>query len=927
VNKQKDIVRQQKAKNYRMRALFIFCVLSCTIAAFFGGALDVQAAITLSAKSYDTPSVVISITGSDLDGDGEHEIITGSADGSVRVFSSKGRALWKADVGGIPSFLCIGDTDGKGKSKVGAIIQDVEGCVRVFDHTGKVLMTHRGEATFLSLDMGDIDGDGTEEIVAGDVLGYVHFLERDGKLRWKKPVAKSAISCLDTGDINKDGKSEILVGTHEDGVFALNDGGSVLWHVSKRLRETRRHPGAKLSWIRSIIVDDIDLDGKPEIITGSRPNGMISVLDTSGKRVWEKRFKGVINNFSTSFISVGDLRGDGKKEIVTLLHGVILDGQKGRSPIYILDHQGRVISDYKPDANFYSLCLDDVDKDKKCELLISSHTRSRQFHILDGRESNAPSLEGLAPAPTDEIDGIVKRVRTSAGQKVMNQPSSKIHVLYSCRASNPDMDAIHRFLSGLESDNLSFELLIEGVHETRKAARRGRKPGRGQQTSQDEILAIIRHCESSKIPFFLLAGAHCKMHIGLDTAEKILKMAPKSCRGFIFHEDSYSSSNWDLFIGNLEKVLKLCKKYGKKKLILNEHQDFWYRVPMMRGVGPKFFNADFEDILVPMYKSNRYVMPELNIGAILGMWKTGKVREWGFSTQDDAWKWESIFMVTPDDVILRMELMAAGLGATYFRIESGKEFLDIRDGKIALSKGALRHRALFHDMIRKNIVRPVDEHSQVIVSPVALRHDPETAWTGPKGPKAYWERYYKAVSTNNIFGHRLGLQSVGEDSFSQYVYGIKYYAEAIFPKTKYGFVQIAPDWIPDASLKGVQKVWKTDGHDIYDNHKRLDNVSGKRKILESLKGLEKTMPFQADGVFLSAQKFSDGYLVYILDPGCLDVRGATTVLTAGDAIKTFTVSDAVSNETLQVRERGVQVVVPAGGFRILKVHTGTKSAA
>jgi outer membrane protein assembly factor BamB len=893
----------------------------------FGTRCEVRAAIALSAKSYDTPSIVMSIVGSDIDGNGEHEIITGSVDGTVRVLSLKGlkgRTLWESPVNGIPSFLCVGDKDEKGRRKISSIIQDVEGCLIVFDHTGKVLMTYRSEVTFLSLGMGDVDGDGAEEVVAGDVLGYVHFLERDGKLRWKKHIANSAISCLDIGDINNDRKSEILLGTHEDGIFALNDSGNVLWHISKRLRETGRRPAAKLSWIRSIIVDDINSDGKPEVISSSRPNGMISVFDGRGKRIWKKRFKGIINNFSTSLISVGDLTGNGKKEIVALLHGVILNGQKGRSPIYILDHAGRIVSDYKPDGNYYSLFLDDVDKDKKGELLIGSQTRSRRFYILDGYESNVPRLEGLAGNLTDNINGIVEKVRMTSGQKVLDQTSSKIRVLYSCRASSPDLEAIYKFLSELGSKDLSFVPLIEGIHE-RDPGRPGNRSGRGRQMSQDEILAIVRHCESRKIPFFLLAGAHCKTHIGLDTAEKILKIAPSSCRGFIFHEDSYSSSDWDYFIGNIEKVLQLCKKYGRKKLILNEHQDFWYRVPMMRNVGPKFFNSDFGDILIPMYKSNRYVMPELNLGSIFGLWKTGKVREWGFSTQDDAWKWESVFMVVPDDVILRMEVMAASLGATYFRIERGKEFLDVKGGKIALSNGARRHRDLFHSLIRKNIIRPVEDSSQVIGSPVALKHNSGNAWTGPKGPKGYWEHYYRLALTNKIFGHQLGLQSVGDEFLSRYAYGVKYYAEAIFPKTRYGFVQIVPDWIGEASFEGVRKVWKTDGNHIYDGGKRLDHLTAKRKILESLQGLEKTMPFRADGVFLSVQKFSDDYLVYLLDPGCLDVWGVDTVLTAGDSIKDFTISDAISNETLPVKERGVRVHVPAGGFRILKVATGKKA--
>jgi hypothetical protein len=925
-NEGQNIVAWERAKNGKIRVLFLSCVLSCIITAFLGTRFRVFAAMGPSAKSYDTPSVVMSIVGGDVDGDGEHEIITGSVDGTVRALTLAGRSLWTSPVNGIPSFLCVGDTDKKGRRKIGAIIQDAEGCVCVFDHTGKVVMTYRSEVTFLSLALGDVDGDGTEEIVAGDVLGYVHFLERDGKLKWKKHVAKSAISCLEIGNIDDDRKSEVLLGTHEDGIFALSDSGNELWHISKRLSETRKHPGAKLSWVRSIIVDDINSDGKPEVITSSRPNGMISVFDGRGKRIWEKRFSDVINNFSTSLISVGDLRGDKKKEIVAMLHGVILNGRKGRSPIYILDNEGRIISNYRPDGNFYGFYLDDLDKDKKSELLISSSTRSRRVYVVDGFEKGLANLDGLTVTPTDEINDVIEKVRMSSGQKILKQTSSKIQVLYSCLASDPHIEAIYKFLSDRGSSNLDFVLLIEGIHEIRNPARHGRRSRRGRQMSQDEILEKVQHFERSNIPFFLLAGAHCKMHVSLVTAAKILKIAPQSCKGFIFHEDSYSSSDWDRFVGNTERVLQLCKKYGGKKVILNEHQDFWYRVPMMRDVGPKFFNSDFGDILIPMYKSNRYVMPELNIGSILGLWKTGKVQEWGFSTQDDAWKWESIFMVTPDDVILRMEVMAASLGATYFRVERGKEFLDIRNGKIALSKGAGRHRDLFHSLIRKNIVRPVDRSNQVILSPVALKRISQNGWVGPKGPKAYWERYYKSAVTNKTFNHRLGLQSVGEDGLSGYVYGTKYFAEAIFPKTKYGFVQIVPDWIRDASLEGVGKVWKTDGDHIYVGNKRLDDSSAKEKILESLQALQKTMPFRAVGVFLSVQKFTDGYLIYLLDPGCLDVFGVETVLTAGDSIKGFTISDAISNETLQVKNRSVQVRIPAGGFRVLKVNTGKMSA-
>ncbi|MHC4474161.1 MAG: FG-GAP repeat domain-containing protein [Planctomycetota bacterium] len=797
-------------------------------------------------------------------------------------------------------------------------MQDAEGLLCVLDYKGSVVMTYQGDVAFLSLDMGDMDRDGTEEIVVGDVLGWIHVLDSNGKLRWKKDVARSAIGCIAVGDINNDQKSEIVLGTHEDGIMALNRVGNLIWHVSTKLAETRKHRSARFGWIRSILVDDIDMDGRPEIVTASRPNGMISVFDGRGKRVWRKRFKKIVNNFSTSLVRIGNLTGDSKKEMVVMLHGVILRGAKGTSPMCILDPEGNMISKHEYDANFYDFCLEDLDRDGMSEILTSSSTRGRRFYVLDGYEGEGLRSNSLVLPQGDDLNDIIEKTRRSSGQVGPHPQLSQMHVLYSCRGASPHIERIHKFLSGLRAKNLAFELLIEGIHEKPISEQNGGRPGKGRHLSQDDILEMIQRFERRQIPFFLLAGAHCKIRIGLETLEKILRIAPKSCRGFVFHEDSYSSKDWGQFIDNIEKVMLICKKYGKK-LILNEHQDFWYRVPMLTDIAPRFFNETFRDVLIPMYKTNRYVMPELNLGSILGLWKAGKVQQWGFSTQDDAWKWESVFMVPPDDVLLRMEVLAASLGATYFRIERGKEFLDIQGGNISLSRGTKRHRGLFHDLIRKNIIRPVYSSSQVISSPVAFQHAGARGWNGPNGPKAYWHRFYMSGLTNRIFGYQFPLQKVRDEYLPGYVYDLRYYAEAMFPKTKHGFFQIVPYWIKGESLEGIKKVWVTDGKHIFDGKKKLDGSTVEKTVGDSLQRLSETMPFGADGVFLSIQQFSNDYLIYLLDPGCLDVRGVDTVLNVNSSIRNFTISDAISKEPLSVKDRRVALRIPAGGFRILRV--------
>ena len=71
-------------------------------------------AIRFTAKPYDAPSIVISINATDIDGNGEHEIIAGTVDNSICVLTLKGQILWEKRIDGIPLMICSCDIDGNG---------------------------------------------------------------------------------------------------------------------------------------------------------------------------------------------------------------------------------------------------------------------------------------------------------------------------------------------------------------------------------------------------------------------------------------------------------------------------------------------------------------------------------------------------------------------------------------------------------------------------------------------------------------------------------------------------------------------------------------------------------------------------------------------------------------------------------------------
>jgi hypothetical protein len=885
-----------------------------------GSFCEAAAKLNMVAKRHTTDAPVMSIAAADINGDGKTELITGRLDNKIVALSLEGKELWTCDVPGIPLAMSVGDTNADGKKEIAAAVQDTEGLIYVLDHKGRVKWSYRSDFAFLCVDVSDTSANGTGQVAAGDLLGSIHLLSGEGKLNWKKKVAASSVGALRIGDVDNDRRPELVAGTRKNGVVVMNSQGKVVWKKNRRMKGIGKSLSAEAKMVRSIAIEDLDLDGTSEIIVGSRPNSMVSVFSGRGEVIWQKRFPKIMNNWSTSIVGIGNVVGDSKKEIVVLLHGIVWGDDNATSPIFVLDCKGEPVGDSRPRVNFYSFFVDNTNKSGRARVLTTSPTRGHYFYSLSVSQSSSRVGDPVIQRPPDHIDDLIKELGEAPGGKRTAEGSSGFHVLYSCSVTDPDMDNKNKFFSSLETNNLSFEFIIKGVFE--KAVVKNFSPrflAPRKLRTQAEILELMEALEKKRIPFFLHVGQWCRLHISLETVRKILSTAPKYCQGLIVNEDSFShGKRWDKWVFNIESLLTLCKD-RKKKVILSEHQDFWLRTPLFDDVSRKLFRQEFSDVLVPMYKTNRCFMPELNIGTILGLWKAGRVNQWGFSTQDDVWRWESMFIVPPHDVLLRMELMAASLGATYFRVEKGKEFLEERPGVISLSAGAKRHRGLFYKLIGKDIVRPISDSTQVVTSPVMLRHIPWTRWRRPKRPGDQFMSIYASAKEGHVFGFQYLFQKTYEDYVSRMVYGLDTYVDAMLPETPYGYVGIVPNWVDEKAVSGVQKYLTTDGHGIIRGKRKLDFAQAKREVVDSFEKGARSLPFRAEGVFLSAQKFDKEYVVYLMAPGCLDIADINTELHISESLKNCVVSDAISGNKLTIKNGKVAVRVPAGTFRILRV--------
>jgi len=135
----------------------------------------------------------------------------------------------------------------------------------------------------------------------------------------------------------------------------------------------------------NIALGDINNDGYEEIITGAAKGGPhIRFFNSQGRLInpgffaYEKNFRGGVN------LAVGDLNGDGKKEIVTAR------GQGGPPQIKIFNQKGEVINSgfLAYEKNFrggVNLALGDLNGDKKDEIITGRGMGGQpEIRIFDG---------------------------------------------------------------------------------------------------------------------------------------------------------------------------------------------------------------------------------------------------------------------------------------------------------------------------------------------------------------------------------------------------------------------------------------------------------------------------------------------------------------------------------------------------------------
>jgi gliding motility-associated-like protein len=393
-----------------------------------------------------------SIAIGDLDSDGKPDlVVTNTNSNTITIFrniSSSGSITATSfatgvsfSVGAQPYSVAIGDLDGDGKpdlavSNYGSLTISVlhntstSGSINTSSFAAKLDFS-TGQEPF-GVSIGDVDGDGKSEMVVSNIGNNTISIFRNtssvGSIDASSFAARQNFAVNDVpngtaiGDLDGDGKPDIVV-AH----YGSNPTVSVFRNISSSgsINLSAKVDFALGSGPQTVVIGDIDGDGKPDLATANQNSNNISVLRntaTSGS-IDASSFAAKVDfgtNASPQTIAIGDLDGDGKPDLATVSYNSntvsILRNTASSGIINASSFASKV--DYPTGGSPFGVAIGDLDGDGMADIAVGSATVSvlrNNPHIapvLTASSGTAASIAGgnVASTPVAVDPGITATI-------------------------------------------------------------------------------------------------------------------------------------------------------------------------------------------------------------------------------------------------------------------------------------------------------------------------------------------------------------------------------------------------------------------------------------------------------------------------------------------------------------------------------------
>jgi outer membrane protein assembly factor BamB len=328
---------------------------------------------------------VLCVLATDIDNDGDREIIVSAADGRLTVLSKDCEVRWSCIVGDKSPVKTLAILPYKGHKEAPhtshlIMVGTESGYLYAFNKYGQTISKDGTVNPFSkegTINTERIDGESDKssywfsgegainqisitpqepyDIIMASEDRYVYALHSDtGEASWQPFQTKGWARGVLTCDLNNDGTSETLISSANGDLYLLDYQGQ---QIDVRVME---HP------VRALFVADINADGINEILAATDKKDLIA-LTPDFKCLWMNEEFGS----RLRALTVVDLDGDGSKEIIT-----------GGDDKYlsILNARGQIIWRYFLGTRIASICTCDLDGDGIQEIIIGADDEG--VHVL-----------------------------------------------------------------------------------------------------------------------------------------------------------------------------------------------------------------------------------------------------------------------------------------------------------------------------------------------------------------------------------------------------------------------------------------------------------------------------------------------------------------------------------------------------------------
>jgi hypothetical protein len=246
-----------------------------------------------------------------------------------------------------------------------------------------------GETDIDSVSRGDVDDDGKTEVVTGGSYndgtrnvaqlcvwnGATLALENVKTWYW---TGNTGISSVDLGDVDADGKTEVVTGgSYNDGTRDVAQ--LCIWEgATLSLERVKTWYWIGSTTISYVVVEDVDGDGKTEIVTGGGYSDCApevaqlcvwngATLALKNVRTWYW-----VNAAFISSVAVEDVDSDGQTEIIT--GGIYIDGDHNVAQLCVWNGASMALENVKTwywpsQTNIQTIAVGDADNDGKIEIV------------------------------------------------------------------------------------------------------------------------------------------------------------------------------------------------------------------------------------------------------------------------------------------------------------------------------------------------------------------------------------------------------------------------------------------------------------------------------------------------------------------------------------------------------------------------------